>query len=279
MTAVSDRKIVFLADCQAVALMRVYRDFVVPLTGDIVRCVAPGRASKADLESIAEADAVVSQIFNVEQNITTAHMRTGALKVEFPAIFVGFLWPFSGQAAHVRNTPTSCFVEGPYPSQLADTFLNKLIREGVEADDALQRYLDLDIVRVAHLDRLLELHLGAQAMRDERSGFAFSRIIETRLRNTQLFLTSSHPTLSLMLPLIKAVFERLGVPSSLVETVMGAQRATPFPQTSIPIHPSVIKHFGLRFVDEHSRYPFWPAVSAEGPFSFSEFMIRYMNYQ
>lgn len=270
----SGRKIVFLGDCQANALMQIYRDFVVPLTDETVGWVNATQATEAELESIREADAVVSQVFNVERNVTAAGMRPSALKVEFPAIFVGFLWPFSGQAAHARNVPTPRNGQGAYPAQLGDTFLNKLINEGVAPEEALQRYLDLDLVRVARLDRLLELHLAAQASRDGKTGFAFSQIIAERFRDTQLFLTTSHPTLPLAVPLIEGVFERLGVPAPQIATAVQAHRVPPFPNHAVPIHPAVIRHFGLRFVDERSRYPY----NQEGSFTFAEFVIRYMNY-
>ena len=240
------RRIVFLGDCQAIALMKAYRDFVAPFTGELITWVDAGRANEAEVRSIAEADVVVSQVFNIETPVSAAGMRADALKVEFPAVFIGFLWPYSGQAAHVRNTPVPLMGHGPYDGQVGDIFLNRLIQQGIAADEALKRYLDLDIVRAAHLDRLLELHLGAQASRDERTGFGFSRIIEARFRDTQLFLTSSHPTLALVVPLIQEVFERLGVPAATTEAAIQAQRVAPFPQTALPIHPGIIRHFGLQ---------------------------------
>ncbi len=132
----SGRKIVFLGDCQAQALMQIYRDFVTRLSGDSVQWINSWDASEASLQSIKDANAVVSQLFNVERKVTAAGMSSGAMKVEFPAIFIGFLWPFSGQTGHVRNAPTARLVDGPYPAQLGDTYLNTLIRQGVTAEDA-----------------------------------------------------------------------------------------------------------------------------------------------
>ncbi len=224
--------------------MQIYRDFIAPVTGETVRWVsAATRANQVDLRHINEADVVVSQVFNVERATTAAGMRPDALKVEFPALFVGFLWPFSGQAAHVRNLNTAFIPVGPYDAQVGDTFLNKLIQEGVAPDEALRRYREVDMARVARLDRLTELQLGAQAARDERTNFSFARRIGAQFRNTPLFLTSSHPELSQMVTLTHGVFERLGVPEDLLNRAIQAQRVPPFPPTALPLHPSVIRHF------------------------------------
>ena len=269
----SKRKVVFLGDCQAAALAQVYREFVAPLTADSVGMVSVDRASEADIRHIGDADVVVSQVFNLPRKVTADLMRDGAKKIEFPAVFVGFLWPFAVEQ-HVNNKSVTVLPDGPYGGQVGDAFLNRLIVEGVAPQEALKRYLSIDIAHVAHLDRLLELHIGAQALRDEKTGFTFSRLIETRFRDERLFLTSSHPTLPLLVPLIQGVFQRLDVPPAVIELAVGAQRLTPFPQTALPIHPGVIRHFGLRFVDEQSRYTFM----YEGSFTFEQFVTRYMMY-
>jgi tetratricopeptide (TPR) repeat protein len=269
------RKLVFLGDCQAFALAQVYREFVAPITEESVSFAnAADAPSQAGMRSIEDADVVVAQVFDMERKLTAAGMRGDAEKVEFPAIFLGSLWPFGGQAPHPNNAPTARLAAGPYPAQLGDTFLNRLIAKGVAAEDALDRYLQLDVVRTAHLDRLMELHLGAQASRDARTGFGFARIIEARLRDTHLALTPHHPGLPLMAPLIWGVFERLGVAPSLIEAAMQALRVPPFPNHALPIHPAIIEHFGLSFVNKDSRYIY----NHEGSFTFAEFVTRYINY-
>ncbi len=255
-------------------LAQLFRRFVAALTGQNVRFVhAEHAAGDADLRAIATADVVVAQLFNVAKRNTAEAMRADARKIEFPSIFAGFLWPFSGQGGHPANEASPFHRDGPYPSEYGDTFLNRLVAEGVPAREALERYLALDIAGVAHLDRLCELHIAAQASRDERTGFAFARVIEARFRDERLFLTTSHPTLPLLLPLLRGVFERLDAPAELTERAARAQRVTPFPPSELPFHPGVIGHFGLRFVDARSRYRY----EQEGRFTFAEFVLRYME--
>ena len=269
------RKIVFLGDCQAHALAVIYRESIAPHRNDTVMfVVADGPKTDVAIRDISEADIVVSEIFNITKPITAESMRADAHKIEFPAIFIGFLWPFAAREQHVNNQPTPHLEPGPYPGQLGDVFLNKLIREGVDPDEALRRYLDYDIVHAAHVDRLFELHIMDQQRRDKKTDFGFAEIIRSSFRDTRLFLTPHHPTLHLLEPLAQGVFERLGISPALTASTVRAQRVPPFPAHELPIHPAIIRHFGIRFVNESSRY----AYNDEGYFTFSEYVRRYVTY-
>lgn len=262
------RNIVFYGDCQALGLGRAYREFVAPITGEIVGTALVNQ----DTSALSVADVVVSQVFDVDRQAKL--MREGAREVKFPAVFLGCLWPFAGSGGHIHNRPMPGLKIGPFPPQMGDSFLDKLIMDGVRADDALTHYLNLDIARVARLDRLLELHLEAQASRDSKTGFAFAAEIAAGFRDTQLFVTASHPTMPLWLMLLRGVFERIGVPHEIIERAVQTQRSTPWPGYALPIHPGVIRHYGLTFVDENSLY----ASGGRAPQSFREFVFRYMSH-
>jgi tetratricopeptide (TPR) repeat protein len=267
-------QIVFMGDCQAHALKHVYANFIAPLRGEEVSFVGLYDTSVKSIAILRSANVVARQIFNVAKSPLVDQIRDDATVITFPAIFSGFLWPYSGQEAHVSNKPTALLRDGPYEHQMADKFLNGLIRESVRPEEALRRYLDLDIARVAHLERTAELHIEAQSSRDKETGFDFASIIEARLRDTCLFLTSSHPTLTLMAPLMRGVFARMKVGNADIERAICGQRVTPLPNSALPIHPGVISHFSLKFVNEQSLYPYM----YEGLFTFAEFVVRYMTY-
>ena len=50
---------------------------------------------------------------------------------------------------------------------------------------------------------------------------------------------------------------------------------TPFPKGELPLHPSVVKHFGMDFVTPNRRYRFMN----EGLFTFRDYASRYMRYE
>jgi tetratricopeptide (TPR) repeat protein len=95
------------------------------------------------------------------------------------------------------------------------------------------------------------------------------------LRTEKLFLTPGHLGLTLFGLVAEGLFEKLGVPYSLIEAALRAQRTTPFPLDEAPIHPSIATHLGLSFVDENTTYRY----RHEGHFSFEAFTLRYLTYQ
>jgi tetratricopeptide (TPR) repeat protein len=272
----SQKLLVFLGDCQAGALAHLYEKFVSPMTGESVRYAnaTTNQPSLTDAQTIGTAEIIVSQVFNTERPLNRAVTRPGAQQFKFPALFGGFLWPFAGRAPHTTNVSLPFMRSGPYPAQLGDTFLNGLIKEGIFAEEALRRYLDLDVVRMAHIDRLFELHLDALRKRERKTGFAFASMIEMRFRDAVLFDTPHHPTLPLFMPLLWDVFEQLRVPSTTIELISQSLHKAPFPGHALPIHPQIIDHFKLTFTTPESRYPY----NYEGAFTFSEYVVRYVNF-
>lgn len=272
----SGRKIVFLGNCQALAIAGLYEQFVSPVNSDSIRWVdvnQPGTA--ADVEALAKADLVALQVDVVPRPMTDTGMRSDALKVEFPVLFMGFLWPFiTGFDAHVKSRVNPFLGYPPYDAQIGDIFLNGLIEEGVTAEEALERYLKLDVVHVADLDLLFLKNISNQKELDQRTGFGFSEVIEAHYRDRPLFLTPYHPDLVLFNPLARGVFERMGAPLHLIDAAIQAQQVVPLPPTVAPLHPGVIRHFGLRFINENSVYQFLE----EGAFTFNEFVLRYMRH-
>src|SRR6266702_602247 len=49
--------------------------------------------------------------------------------IQFPVIMASFLWPYATES-HPRNSPVPGYPGGPYPGQLGNAILNRLIKEG-----------------------------------------------------------------------------------------------------------------------------------------------------
>ena len=272
------RTIAFVGSCQAEALHSIYRQHIAPLLEEdaLVVGLDPWTAEEAvpaRLARLGAADVVVEQGFDSPGRIPDEALRSGVRRIRFPYVGGLFLWPYATQD-HVRNAPHPLLLPGPYPAELGDAFLNRLIQEGVQAESAVQRYLDLDIVRAASLERVMELHLDRQRARDAACGIGMAGFIERRFRAEPLFLTRGHPAPALMKHLARQVFERLGVPHSFVERALRALQRLPYPPDEMPIHPGVAAHLGLTFAAPERTYRFHD----EGRFTFAEFCRRYMEY-
>jgi Flp pilus assembly protein TadD len=272
---VNFRSITFYGNCQAKALATVYQRHIAPLYGQNVHVVAVGEEDAA-VQTLQDADVLVVQLFEVKTKALLMDLAPGVRRLLFPSFAAGFLWPFGSQA-HPRNAPNKYFVDGPYPEQMGDSFLNRMIVRGVPENEAVQRYLDLDVNREFNLDRLFEMNIERQRKYDRETGFSVAPLIESLFQDEYLFFTRAHTNMTLVSAVARPLFLELGVPDSIVESALAvcAGGQPPFPLDQLPIHPAVIRHFGLRFVQEDSRYE----MLQEGRFTFSEFAHRYFRYE
>lgn len=250
----------FLGNCQAQSLRNV---FAQELAGDLgleavwINAFAGG-APLAALEKLRTADLVVIQVNDgyrpgVLDAIESA-IRPGTKRILFPDVRGNYYWPYGG--VHRVDNPTPDYAKaGPYNPEVGDVYLNRLIRQGMSADDALADYSDHDIPRKRGLDRLVELILHSQRKRDTASDFGIADHIESNFRTERLFITPGHLGLSLFCVVASQVYGAMGVPAHMVDRALGRIRLYPFaPYHEAPIHPSVIAYLGLRFADENTLW-------------------------
>ena len=268
------RRIVFVGNCQAHALMDAFNRFVAPFTGERAFHVAAyhdiDAASRAALDG---ADVIVDLIFDFAQRINLADLGLDKPVIPVPYVNCNFVWPFAYEA-HPRNARTEFSESGPYPIQLGDAYLNRLMRDGVPAEEAATRYLDLDINQKVRLDRRFEMNLALQKQRDEKTGFAVAELMERYFREEPIFLTPDHPHRRIFLHVVQNCFARLGVPAHLIARLPHLIRRSIFPQDRLPVHPRLAAHFGLTWTNEDARYQFW----LDGDFTFAEFIARYLRF-
>ncbi len=269
------RRIVFVGNCQAYALMDAFNQHISPYTGERAFHVAAyhdiDAASRAALDG---ADVIVDLIFDFAQRVNLADLGLDKPVIPVPYVNGNFLWPFAYEA-HPRNAPAGFIISGPYPVELGDAFLNRLMRDGVPAEEAASRYLALDLDQKVRLDRRLEMNLALQKRRDEMSGFAVAELMERHFREEPIFLTPNHPGQRIFLHVVQRCFAQLGVPAHLIARLPHLIRRSFFPQDALAVHPRLAAHFGLAWANEATRYQFW----LDGDFTFAEFIARYLRFE
>ena len=268
-------RIVFLGNCQAKALASVYKDHLAPDREQIVHHVAAMRQLEPNGRQWLEAaDIVVVQQFGFPTVVTAESIRAGTTTCNFPMATASWLWPFGGQA-HPRNEKFPYLVCGPYHAEMGDRFLNRMILHGVGETEALERYLTMDIAHETNLNRLADISLRQQRSRDKRTDIDIASALEANLQCPQLFLTVNHYGLRIFRVVALAVYEKLGIGRSEIETVLARLRRPPFPREANPVHPAVAAHFGIQDAGENERYETY----SEGSFTFAEHVHRYMRYE
>ena len=147
------RRVVFVGNCQAEGLAYAFNQHISPYTGERAFHVAAYHdLDDASRATLASADVIVDLVFDFAQRTNIADLGLDKPLIPVPYVNCNFLWPYAYEA-HPSNDHVEFTATGPYPVQLGDAYLNRLMREGVAAEDAAARYLDLDINQKVRLDR------------------------------------------------------------------------------------------------------------------------------
>jgi len=268
------KKIVFIGNCQGRRLQVLYEERFSPITGDTAEFIGSFDALDHRVRNIlGEADIIVMQAIEGAHAIAVDDFETNAQFIEYPNVTGHFLWPFSGEQ-HVLTRPLPDKADGPYGQQFGDRWLNRRIAAGARPEDIAAEYEALDMPKEINLDRLYELVMHYTRRADARTGFDFASIVERSFTREWLFFTPANLGLHLFRPLALGIYTRLGIPQATVEAVLDSLWRTPFPVIHHPIHPSVARHFGLKFINADTRYRTWSGENL----TFGEWLARYVRY-
>lgn len=259
-------KVVFYGARQAQWLCWIYRS----LSGapqDVAWIDAAGPLQPQHREQLAEADLLAMHAFGVAPPVEIAEIAERAERVWFPEVALDFLWPFGGQP-HLRNTRDNVFPEGPFPSEIGDSWLNRRLN-GRQMPEAIEaEYLALDVAKVVDLDRFRRMALERQAELDRACGEDFASKLEAAYRAEALFANPTTPCPELMRALANRLFAKMRAPFAL-----GQNWRSEAHLPELPVHPSVARHFGLAWT-EGRRYRTWTGERID----FEEYVRRYLAY-
>jgi tetratricopeptide (TPR) repeat protein len=226
--------------------------------------------SESDSAAIAAADLIVAQIYNASTVEALAALPTKATRHFVPVVAAGFIWPFAGRG-HIRGQPDALI----FSHEWADTYLDNLIVQNVPFEEALQRCLALDVNATVDLDRRLEIGIGQQRQRDALTDYNFADTIADRFRDTHIFLTPNHLNVWFARHWALEIWRRLSFGRDAIEALDKGLVSTPFNPAALPIHPSVIQHFGIGFANETTRYRFHDI----GNITFAEYAAVYLRFR
>jgi tetratricopeptide (TPR) repeat protein len=264
--------IVFLGNCQLHALQHIFRVFIEPYadcTTDFVD--AYGNINASSYERLNRADAVVVQVTADPPKLDHAHIPASAAIHRVPLVSGAFLWPNQGIEHPLK--PTARYGNPPYMPEYCDKVLARFLTDALSPQEALARYKAMDVAATAHAGRLYEITLENQRKFDAACGYDCAGIIETHLRNEQLFQSAFHFNTRIARHLGAGLAARMGFDAKIAGRIETHLTESPFVARWVPIHPSIARHFELAWVTEATRYPFlW-----EGSFTFDDYVLRFMK--
>lgn len=257
-------KIALLGTCQA------------PIVGRLLHLAARGRVESRGIELVgevtdgdrswvAEADIVFYQHGEKERNNDLIQAVAGRIQ-RMPLVGARFLWPFAGKGhPHNAETVTPWRIGGLYDGAVVDDQLLKMMqdrnvdRDSPEAlvDDLIEEYLALDYASLTDLDRFLERdHQMAGRVGGEAGGRIWA-VLERDFRSQPLLFNGSRPGARVMQMLGRELAAQIDVPIDPIELeeawfeMYGGDEA---PGNMAPIHPSVLRHFGIEWAGTPARF-------------------------
>src|SRR5205814_250303 len=96
-----------------------------------------------------------------------------------------------------------------------------------------------------------------------------------KFRDQRLFFTPYHPDVIILRALSIQCFKKIGAPRSDLIRIERCLTRSPFSNHQLPIHPSVARHFGLKFVSPNDKYIYL----SDGNFTVQEFSAHYVRCQ
>jgi hypothetical protein len=149
------RRIVFAGGSQNRALARLYRSEIAGRVGDEVIFIGSGAVgTDAAQSTLLLADLIVMEIDEDGDTVPARLLPSNVDLIRAPNLYCDFLWPFAG-SAHPRNRGAFVLPGGPYPGEHGDRFLDRMVAEGVDEDEAIRRYLAIDMEVEGELDSRL----------------------------------------------------------------------------------------------------------------------------
>lgn len=202
----------------------------------------------ASLELISRAGHIFAQIGGgTDLTLIEAHAPSGCRIFTFPDVVLRSLWPFDSdygyadEVAQRRTAPAIRHFDGT---------LARLRKIEPDKKKRIQRYRDLDFPwagRIRIVDAAQQRFLQKI---DTLSACKIGEFVSRAWRERQLFYNATHPSAAYFQELCTYCWECLDLPG----TPGALKGIDSWRDWSVPVHPGIARHLGVRWATETTRY-------------------------
>ena len=174
------------------------------------------------------------------------------VQITYPYPVFHPLWPFHNPDPRKHAVP-----EGPLDDMhsllysYADYHVLKMRQEGMAPADIVTAYREMDIPATLDLDQFVNAAIEGQRLKEAVTDVKVLDFIVERFRDERMFLCLNHGSNRLMIHMADQILGKLGY-APLGKFVHEALCELMLP--IIPIHPTIIGHFGLQWARLDMRY-------------------------
>lgn len=156
-----------------------------------------------------------------------------------------------------------------------DRLALRLLNSGLTPQQAYIRYMAADLLKEVNLDRIYELDVQGYDALEKMSDIPVKQLFLRCFQNARLFWAPNHVSdlgLTYLFREISGIVQSFGLMTSSDVYLGGSEGQS---HIQIPIHPQVIEHFQLKWVDYKYRYHYYYL----GKMTFPEYMMRYLEWK
>lgn len=190
-------------------------------------------------------------------------MPSGSQAIRIPFVTSTIYWPSHDYKNPIWLLPYQGQAYGiPWPCRLLSGLIVKLR----DKQRILQAYLDLDLP--SQVDCAANFAEQIRYLEQAEAGtiFSVSAFVRDNFARLPLFHLINHPTTHTFLYLANTLLDHLGYPPLTVQPVDS------FAHHQMPVHPSLIRHYDLRWCDPTGRISLF-----EREVSFEEYVSIYID--
>lgn len=194
-------------------------------------------------------------------------------KISYPYPVFHALWPLHAHEKRLEDPSREAgFGQSDAIYAYGDSFVLSQMRQGLSTEAIIRRYLDLNIPDIVDVDGILKRSIDTQIAKEESTDVKIIDFVVDNFKTKRIFVTMNHVGNVSLIHMTNQMLGMMGfspLPSSLHDSLF--EMIDP----QMPIHPSVINHFGLTFVTPDTRYRIDPRRNL----NFSEYLTHYIEFR
>ena len=195
-----------------------------------------------------------------------------AEKISIPYPIFPVLWPFHCHDSRNEQVNGQIFPDGGvinYP--YGDAIVVGALKKGIDPAEILSYCMSVDYAEMIDLQALLNTSMNIQIQKEADTDVKMLDFVQNNFTNRRVFQTMNHVGNETLLHMVNQILARLGL-AKLPRTLLDRIDELVRPQS--PIHPSVIRHFDLRYVDADTRY----LVDRYRYLTYEEYLWNYIKF-
>jgi Polysaccharide biosynthesis enzyme WcbI len=248
-------QIVIVGNCQAYFVLEGFRR-APPLarryTAKYHFVALPSALHELGKRELAQCDLLLVQdIHDWQRYPLREFIPDGIEIVKFPMLHFASLWPFDqyngpgDREAMQREWPDLTFL-------YLDGLLARLRQEIPDRETRFRAYRSLDLPDIVNYLHLHDFERRRLLAMDRQFGGSIGEFILANFRERQLFYTTNHPSLEVLMMLMEQLMRRIGIDEPFPRSKFFDQLR----RLQVPIHPKVAQALGVRWADETTKYSY-----------------------